>query len=108
METMHVREGWDSWTGHMSEKISGDASIGGGWNWNNKGNAAQELGDMLAAEGLGGYVAGQNIISLSNAHNDQEAFQQLQILQKFVDNATEEQKESDAYKGAQEILDAMK
>ena len=108
METMHVREGGDSWAGHMSAKISGDASIGGGWNWNNKGNAAQELGNMLAAEGLGGYVAGQNIISLSNAHNDQEAFQQLQILQKFVDNATEEQKESDAYKGAQEILDAMK
>ena len=108
METMHVQEGLDSWTGHMSAKISGDASIGGGWNWNNKGNAAQKLGGMLAAEGLGGYVAGQNIISLSNAHNDQEAFQQLQILQKFVDNATEEQKKSDAYKGAQEILDAMK
>ena len=106
METMHVREGADSWTGHMSAKISGDASIGGGLN--NKGNAAQVLGSMLAAEGLGGFVAGQNIISLSNAHNDQEAFQQLQILQKFVDNATEQQKESDAYKGAQEILDAMK
>jgi len=46
---------------------------------------------MLENEGLGGYsnFFHDNVIHLNNAKNDQEAFRQLQILQKFVDNATE-------------------
>ena len=106
MSTMHVREGLESWRGTQSARWAGQASIGGGWG--DKGYAASTLGKMLENEGLGGYSGLDNVIHLNNARNDQEAFQQLQILQKFVDNATEEQKESDAYKGAQEILDAMK
>ena len=104
METMHVRVGLGNWTGEWDAKAKGQASIGGGGFGDSE---TIKLGQRLEAVGLGTFDQWGNTIKLKNAANGAQAYQQLKILQDFVNDSSVD-KNSEAYKGAKEILDSMK
>lgn len=104
METMHVRVGFGNWTGEWDAKAKGQASIGGGGFGDSE---SRKLGKRLEAAGLGTFDQQGNTVKLKNAANGAQAYQQLKILQDFVNDSSVD-KNSEAYKGAKEILDSMK
>jgi len=90
--------------GAWGAQAQGNAVIKAGGIGGNAG-LSKELGDMLKAQNLGDFKG--DYVELWNAKNGEEARKQVEILQQVVENATEEEKQSNDYRNMVELLEEM-
>ena len=90
--------------GAWGAQAQGNAVIKAGGIGGNAG-LSKELGNMLKAQNLGDFKG--DYVELWNAKNGEEARKQVEILQQVVENATDEEKQSNDYRNMAELLEEM-